>query len=562
MRRLYNAFQHAFILAMLIGFIPFSMQGQDDDLAPVTGTYAITNVNIIQSPGSKIEMGTVVLKDGIIKAVGKSVSIPPDARVIKADSMYLYAGFIDGMSHVGVEMPKDEDDNDVDDPGNPPNDIAGIEPYRNVRTFLKPNDKSVEDWRKIGFTAAHVVPDGRMLPGTGAIILLTGDNPDQMVFKNNTSFYSQLRGAPGVYPNTVIGVMAKYRDLYRKAGYAKSYAQRYGSGDSDMKRPKSDRVLEAFYPVIDKKLSVAFKAEDVLDIQRVLKLKNDLGFNLLLGDVKQGWDITDQIKASNAPVFLSLDLPEMEKEKEEPDSVKSEEKEMSEAEKEQERLDQRKKDMIMKYYQQPVVFKSQGITYGFSTLEAKGKDIKANLAHIVKQGLSEDDALAALTTKPAQLLGLSNVMGTVEAGKMANIFISDKPYFDEKSNVKIVFVDGNIYEYEDKPKKEKSGEDIDPTGAWAYTTETPQGTGTGTVTIQGDPGDYSGELTISFSSEPSQLTDIEVYGDELSYSFTINAGGQMLTVDVTVTVDGDTFEGTMTAGQFGSFPVEGERKPE
>jgi len=562
MRRLYNAFRHTILLVMLTGLLPFSTYGQDDDLAPVTGTYAITNVNIIQSPGRTVEMGTVLLEDGIIKAVGKSVSIPPDARVIKADSMYLYAGFIDGMSHVGVEMPKEEDDNNVDDPGNPPNDIAGIEPYRNVRTFLKPTDKTVEDWRKIGFTTAHVVPEGRMLPGTGAIILLTGRTPDEMVYKNNTSFYSQLRGAPGVYPNTIIGVMAKYRDLYRNASYAKTYAQQYGNGSEDMQRPKSDRVLEAFYPVIDKKIAVAFKAEDVLDIQRVLKLKNELGFSLMLGDVKQGWDITDQIKSSNAPVFLSLDLPEMEKEKEESDSVKAEKKELTEAEKEQERLDKRKKEMILKYYQQPVVFKSQGINFGFSTLEAKSKDIKKNLSNLVKQGLSEEDALAALTTKPAQLLGLSNVMGSVDAGKMANLVITDKPYFDEESAVKMVFVEGNIYEYEDKTKKEKSGEDINPSGDWAYTTETPQGSGSGTMTIEGSPGDYSGELTTTYSSEPSQLSDIEIYGNEMSFSFVIDVGGQLLTIDVTVTVDGDTFEGTMTAGQFGSFPIEGERKPE
>lgn len=564
MKRLQNAMLRKLLFLLLAGILPFSIYGQGEEIAPVTSTYAITNVNIIQAPGRKIEMGTVVLKNGIIQAVGKSVAIPPDAKIIKADSMYLYAGFIDGLSQVGVQKPKDEEDKDVDDPGNPPNEVAGIQPDRDVRSFLDPSDKSLEDFRKLGFTAAHVVPHGRMLPGSGAIVLLAGNTPDEMVYRSEVSLFSQLRGAPGVYPNTVIGVMAKYRDLYRNASYAKSYADRYNANNGQgMKRPTSDRVLEAFYPVIDKKRPVAFKAEEVLDIHRVLTLKNDLGFNLILGEVKQGWDVADKIKSSGAKVFLSLDLPEMEDEKEEADSIKAEEKKpMTEAEKEEQRLKERQKEMIMKYYQQPALMRSKGIAFGFSTLESKSKDIKGNLNKLVAQGLGEDAALAALTTSPAELLGLSSTMGTVDQGKIANLVISDKPYFDEKSSVKMVFVDGKLFEYADKPKKKKSGEDVNPSGNWTYSTETPQGSGSGTIKINGEPGDLSGTLTSSFSGDDSELYDVTINGNELSFSFTITTGGTTLTVSVLVTIDGDTFEGTMTAGQYGSFPIEGERTPE
>ncbi|WP_185152754.1 amidohydrolase family protein [Fulvivirga aurantia] len=565
MKRLHNAIRQKLMLLFLMGVFPFSIYGQDDKVAEVTSTYAITNVNIIQAPGRKIDLGTVLIEDGIIKAVGKSVTIPASAKVIKADSMYLYAGFIDGLSQVAVEKPKDKEREDVKDPGNPPNELAGIQPERNVRDFLKADDKSVDDWRKMGFTAAHVVPDGRMLPGSDGPILLTGTNPDEMIYSNQVSLFSQLRGAPGVYPNTVIGVMAKYRDLYRNAENAKSYKQRYDQDGVGMERPNSDRILEAFYPVIDKSIPVAFKAESVLDVQRVLTLKNDLGFNLILGEVKQGWDITDKIKAANAKVFLSLDLPEWEEKKDTVanDSVKAEPKTLSGAEKEQERLEKRKEEMIMKYYEQPALFRDQGITFGFSTLEAKSGDIKSNINKLVEKGLNEDVALAALTTSPAQLLGLSKTMGTIDQGKLANLFISDKPYFEKESNVKMVFVDGKLYEYENKPKKKKNGdeEDVDPKGDWTYSTETPQGNGSGTVKFEGGPGNYSGQLTSSFSSDTNTLSDITVDGSQVSFSFTIAVGGDALNVSVSITVDGDTFEGTMTAGSYGSFPIEGERTP-
>lgn len=557
----------ALFTGIMAGVVPLCSFAQDDDIAPVTGTYAVTNVKIIQAPGQAIEKGTVVFRDGVIISVGPSVSIPVDAKVIKADSMFVYAGFIDGMSHVGVEKPKEQEGGrrrpDVDDPGNPPNAIAGIQPEQRVRSFLNPEDNSLDDWRKAGFTAAHVVPNGRMLPGTGSVILLSGESPDAMIYKSEISLFSQLDGGPRVYPNTVMGVMAKYRELYRQAEQAKKYEGNYKENPSGMARPTSNSVLESFYPVIDKSLPVAFKAEEVLDIQRVITLKKDLGFNLVLGEVKQGWDIIDDIKRNSSAVFLSLDLPEWEEEKEKSDSTKTEEKEKSDADLEKERLEKRKEEMLTKFYQQPVLFNNDGVTYGFSTLEAKGKDLKSNLSKLVQKGLSEDAALAALTTNPAKLLGLSASMGTVETGKLANLIVTDKPYFDEKSIVKYVFVDGHMYEYEGKPKKKKSdGKDVDPTGTWGYTTETPQGSGSGTITIEGESGSYTGEISSNFSAEVGELSDVSVSGNELTFSFVFSAGGSEMTIDVLVTIDGDTFEGTMTVGQYGSFPMEGERTPE
>lgn len=554
------------MLMLLVLTVSLTAYSQNEELASVSRAYVIRNANIIQAPGRKIDKGAILIRNGIIQSVGQTVNIPADAIIIEADSMYVYAGFIDGLSNIGVPKPKEENqDKKVKDPGNPPNDIAGIEPQRDVRGLLDPADKSISDMRAIGFTAAHTVPHGRMLPGQGAIILLSGSSPDEMVYKGPVSLFSQLEGAAGIYPNTVMGVMAKYRELYRQADQAKSYQRRYIQDASGMERPKSDRVLEAFYPVIDRSMPVAFKAEEVLDIQRVFALKNDLGFNLILGEVKEGWDIAGKIKASGAKVFLSLDLPEMkEEEKAEADSAKAEEKEkeITEVDLERERLEKRKEEIIRKFYTQPALFANQGIVFGFSTLEAKSKDIKGHLSKLVENGLSEDAALAALTTSPAQLLGLSATMGSIDNGKLANLVISDKPYFNKESKIKYVFVDGRKFELEDKPKKKDSGEeDVEASGTWSYTTETPQGAGSGNIVITGETDNYSGTITSSFSGDENELSNITVDGKELSFSFLINVGGDTLNIDVSVTVDGDTFEGSMTAGQHGSFPIEGERVP-
>ena len=565
-----------------------------DELAPVTRTYAITNVNIVQAPGRKIDMGTVVMKDGLIVAVGKNVSIPPEAIIIKADSMYLYAGFIDGLSRAGIVKPKEEERGArPKDPGNPKPEEAGITPQNDVRASLNPAEKSIEELRNLGFTAAHVVPYGGMMPGNGSIILLGGKSADEMVLVNKSSFYSELSPARGVYPGTVMGVMAKYRELYRQATLSRAYENTYASNRAGIQRPASDRVLEALYPVVDKRQAVLFKAERVVDAQRVLTLQNDLGFSLMLAELKEGWDIMNKLKAANAKVFLSLDLPEdkdkkddakkddkkkdnpiaIGSKKEEPkkDEPKKEEpkkdEELKTATKEEKAaLEKRKAEFMAKYVGQAASFQKAGMKFGFSTLSVKPANIQGNLRRMITAGLPEDAALAALTTTPAELLGLSDRLGSVDNGKIANLVISDKPYFNEKAKVRYVFVEGTMYQFEVKKenkdaKKDDTSAKVDASGDWTMTTETPEGAEDAKLSIVKDGTTYSGTISGGRFTQPIKLENIKLDGTALSFTFSFDAGGTMVQVEVSVTIEGDTFKGTASVAEYGSFPTQGKRNP-
>lgn len=455
--------------------------------SPVTRTIALKNANIIPSPGQMIEKGTVVIKDGLILAVGKDVKIPIDAKVIDADSMYVYAGFIDGLSHVGITAPQNNQgqggggqqaqraqtqNQPQIDRGNPPNEVAGILPERSVETVVKMDDKSVADLRKLGFTAAHVVPRGNMLPGKGAIVLLNEKSP---YLRKDASFFSQLQGSGRMYPSTVIAVMSKYRELYKQAEQAKMHEAMFAKSPKGMERPNYSPTLQAFYPVIDKKQTVFFNAEDVLSIYRVFTLQKDLGFSMVLANVKQGWDHADAIKSKGIPVILSLDLPEEPKTSENAqannpngrtpgrlvadrndqsnseDAKKEEPKEKVATDPEKEKLEARRKEEMKKYLAQAGVFEKKGIEFGLATTDADSKNIQGNLRKMIENGLTEKAALAALTTTPAKMLGLSDVLGTIEKGKIGNLVVTSKPYFDEKAKVKYVIVDGQLFEYEDEP---------------------------------------------------------------------------------------------------------------
>lgn len=579
MKRLFSIALLKRALTALVFCWPAALLAQDE-IAPVTRTYAITNVNIVQAPGRKIDMGTVVLKDGLIVSVGKNVSIPSDAIVIKADSMYVYAGFIDGLSRVGVVKPKEEERGPrPKDPGNPKPEEAGITPQNDVRPYLGPNEKSIEELRNLGFTAAHVVPYGGMMPGNGSIILLGGKSADDMVLVNKSSFYSELTPSRGVYPGTVMGVMAKYRELYRQASLSRSYENTYASNRNGVARPSTDRVLEALYPVVDKRQPVLFKAERVIDAQRVLTLQNDLGFSLMLAELKEGWDIINKVKSSNAKVFLSLDLPEdKDKKEEKKDDKKKDESKKEEPKKDEElktatkeekaALEKRKAEFMAKYVGQAATFQKSGVKFGFSTLSSKPSAIQGNLRRMITAGLSEDAALASLTTTPAELLGLSDRLGSIDNGKIANLVISDKPYFNEKAKVRYVFVEGNMYKLEVKENKEskdaKKGDTapkVDAVGEWTMTTETPQGSQEGKLSFTKDGSGLTGTISGGQFAQPVKLENIKLDGSALSFTFSFDAGGAIVQVEVAVTIEGDTFKGTASVADYGSFPTEGKRNP-
>jgi len=209
-----------------------------------------------------------------------------------------------------------------------------------------------------------------------------------------------------------------------------------------------DRVLEAFYPVIDKRIPVLFRADKALDLHRVLLLQKDLGFSLTAANLKEGWDVIPKLKSSGAKVFLSLELPEEKKEE------KKDEKALADSpftdSLERKALEKRKAEFVALQTGQAASFQKAGVAFGFSTLSAKSKDIPANFRRIIKAGLTEDQLLAALTSSPASLLGLSDRLGSIDPGKVANLVVSRKPYFDEKSKVQYVFVDGVKYTIESK----------------------------------------------------------------------------------------------------------------
>jgi len=524
----------------------------------VTDKIFINDTYVQKNPTTNIGLSDILIENGLIVQIGANLTPPIDAKIIEADSAYAYSGFIDAFTHVGI--PKKESNGkrpEVRFKGFPPNDVAGITPEKLASSELSHTESSIKSHIQAGFAIAHAVPRGRMLPGQGTIISLHGSSPEEMILKNQTSTFFQFSGARGYYPNTVIGVMAKWRDLCRKAYYHDKNLSNYKLSANGTQRPVEDKTLNALIPVTNGSRPVFMTTNKVKDIFRAVELQKELGYNLVLSDVKQIGAAQKYLKSKKIDILLSLDLPKMdEKKKNKKDSVSVDEL--------NKRMSDRKAKSYNEYITQAVSLEKANIPFAFTLMSSKSKDLKPNLLTLIKNGLSESASLAALTTNPAKILGIDNIAGTLETGKLANIILSDKPYFDKESSLKYVLVEGNITEIKQKKKKGKKGGSIEGIisilGVWSYSVDVFGQEQTGKMTINQSGDEIEIELIDdSTPNETDEATSVSFQDGNLTYSISVDGGGQEIPVNISLDFIEDDFTGTGTIEGMGSFEMEGSK---
>ena len=577
------------LLALLAPRHATAQVNRGEEVPDVTRTFALTNTRVVQEPGRTMERATVIVRDGLIAAVGTDVDVPFDAAVIPADSFIVYAGFIDGLSHTGVPEPRERPNRErPDDPGNPPDAEAGIQPDRAIHGLLDSEDKRLAALRNAGFTAVHAVPRGRMLPGTGAIILLTGNSANEMIFQNQTALFAQLNPARRMYPGTDMAVLAKLRQLFKEAERRQRLQDLYLTDPTGLERPPYDPVHDALMPVLRQELPVFFHTESALDLHRAISIQSELGFPVVLTGLNQSFDAVDKLQEAGHAMMLSLDLPVIpgQSDSDDDDEAPSDSlvveptdtaeklpeiadpgydenlrvESLADIAAEKENLEKRRAMEHKKYLANAASLSSAGLEFGFATLGVKPTDLMGNVRLMIENGLSEDAALAALTTTPAEILGISASMGTVDVGKMANLIVADGPVFEEKSNIKYVFVDGRRFEIEQPRRSNRRGrsstEQVSPAGSWSFTVSSDEGDVSGTITIDGTADDWTGEITNELTSETVDLTNISYDGNTLDFEFNIP---EMGTMAVSIVIEEDTFDGDITIPGMGAMPISGNR---
>lgn len=431
-------------------------------LRPLEGSsHALTNARIVVKPGTEIEKGIVVLRDGRIVAVGEKVVIPADARVHDLDGATVYAGFID--AHVSFAKPTREAPSE----GGPPvnegvltsgatapflgvNSAAGgsgvksvITPERRMAREHAPSQKSLEALRNEGFTAANVVPDAGVIRGTSTFVTLASSDPDVAILRPDTfqhvSIDAPRTGSdededkkPRAYPASLMGVIAAVRQTFLDARHQAADHAHFAKHTKDRPRPNVDTSLEALMAAAEKKMPVLFEPASVLMVERATFLAREFDLQPVLLACGQEWRRPELARAVKAPFIVPLDFPEVAKMPEDDDwqAVPFE--------------------TLRAWDHAPgnaALLRREGIEIALTTHGlAKRSSFRANARLAVARGLSTEDALAALTTIPAKLCGVADHLGTIEPGKLANLTVVENGgYFDDKSRVREVWIDGLLF---------------------------------------------------------------------------------------------------------------------
>mgnify|MGYP006284460741 CR=1 FL=1 len=191
--------------------------------------------------------------------------------------------------------------------------------------------------------------------------------------------------------------------------------------------------------------------------------------------------------------------------------------------------------------------------------------IKENLERLVASGLSEDVVLAALTTDAAELLGIDQIAGTLDAGKMGNAVVTTGPYFQEDSKVKYVFVDGEKYEFDttESATSEVSEEAEEMLlGSWEYAINSPEGQLTGRWVFSNDGGTLTGIMTSDQGAPDADMDNLTFVGGSLTFNFDYNAGGQSVDVVISGDISDSDFMGEATIDAFSiSIPLSATKVP-
>lgn len=548
------------VIGVLTALITSSITWAQSDptgMRRVTDTYAITNATVFTAPGQEGVKTSVLIRNGVIEAIGANISIPKEAKQIAGDSLFIYPGFITGGTEAGITKPEDPERPSDFVSSNPPDEFAGITPWRSAVDQFSISGSGINDLREAGFTIAQILPDGGMIAGKAAIVVLGNDNSTNVI-QENTALVASFRGARGMYPGTAAGVMAKFRDVYKNTELTKTHADKYSTSPG-VRRPEINDTYMGMMGVISGDTPVLFSASSDLEIRRAISLSKDLGFKLVLTGLEDFADIIPVIKASGAGVLVKLEAPD--------DKAIKAQKEDATADVKMQYA--RVKEAYDNSLKQAAALEAAGIPFAFTTTDVKANSIMKSIKTMIENGLTEVGAMAALTTNPASLMGLSRVAGTLEKGKMANMVISTAPIFGDDVQIKHVVVDGYIFDYETKAKKKASSGDgssgVAIAGVWDYETESPAGSGEGTITISKAGDEYTGTITYDDPSgsgkASTSIDNITLDGNSLSFTFSVNAQGMVIDIEVTGDITGNSMEGSMALGQFGSFPLSATLNP-
>jgi len=397
-----------------------------------TDVYALVGARIVTVSGPTHESGTLVMRDGVIEAVGASVAIPPDARVIQAKGLVLTPGLIDGFSGTGLPAPTPRTGGAGGGAGG-----GGAAPASNplapqALALDKVRAADALKARDAGVTTVLVIPREGVLPGRSVILNLSGDKPEAMVLKQPAALHLHMSTVARQYPGSLMGTMAYARQALADAARYRDEWAAYERSPAGKKRPRYDSALAAWQDVLAGKQTLVVTAFRENDVRRALALADEHKVKVAVAGAPQAFRVAELIKSRKLPLLVSVNFDPPR-----PVAVFG----GGDEEKERREIEDAERN--------PAELHKAGVS--FALVSAYAPSFLAGVRKAIDRGLPREAALRAVTLVAAEVLGIADRTGSLDAGKIADVVAWSGEPLSKDAKAKMVFVDGQLYEPDEAP---------------------------------------------------------------------------------------------------------------
>lgn len=527
-----------------------------------SGTWALTNAKIETVTRGTIDKGTIVIRNGLIEAVGATVAIPPDARVFDLTGRVVSPGFFDLTSSLGLPAAPSPAPAGGGAGGGgggqqqaAPSGPVGMEPGREVASELRVSENDARNARSAGLTTALVAPSRGPFRGLSALVPMRDDTASRWIVRSPVALHMGFQTVPGRYPGSLLGVIAYERqELYDAQRYG-IVADRYRANPRGAERPAYDMHLSALVPVVRGEVPVFFAADRENEIRRALHIGREFNLKVSVVGATEGFRAVDALKGSRVAV-VSVDFPE-------PSATTGWPYRGSQRLEANDSLT--RANAVKKVLESnPATLNSAGVRFALTSGTLRADAFMTNVRKVIAAGLPRTVALEALTIRAAEAAGVDAQLGSIEPGKIANLIVTQGDVLTDSARVRAVFVDGIRYDVVPTPTRQTAaggGAAAQVAGSWTVTTQSPQGALQSTMTINQSGDSFDGTVVSEFGSAP--IVNGAINGQRISWSISITPpGSPPINVMYEGRLEGDRINGRATAGEFGSFDFTAQRRPQ
>jgi imidazolonepropionase-like amidohydrolase len=422
---------------LAVAQITFPRNGVYDDRE---GHYAFTNATIHPSAERQIENATLIIKEGRIQAVGAGIAIPPSAIVIDLKGKHIYPSWIDIYTSYGIPEANKKKTDDRNRGQQMLSDKDGayswnqaLKPEFRAHEHFNTDDKTAKEYRELGFGTVLTHQMDGISRGSSVAVLLGEGMAHELILKDKAAHHLSFKKGVSTqnYPGSLMGGIALLRQTYLDADWYKNHGY----------KEEYNISLSAWNEL--RQLPHIFEARDKLEILRADKVAKEFGLTYSYIGNGDEYQRLEEIKKTGATIIVPLNFPEAFDVADPVDALRVSLGDLKHWELAPTNAARLAKAAI------PIILTTHALKKKSSFME--------QLRKAIKNGLSKEAALKALTETPAQLIGIADQVGTLDKGKRANFLITSGDIFEEETKIHHNWINGKAHAFKELEETNLSG---------------------------------------------------------------------------------------------------------